>query len=168
MSSPYLSELKLVSFNFAPKGWTMCNGQILPINTNQALFSLLGTTYGGNGQTNFGLPNLEGSAPTHFGSGFAQGQRGGEINHTLTISEMPAHPHFVQAIGATQNNVNPTNNLLANTAGSLTIYGPLSNPVLMFPSDISNTGGSQPHPNQSPYLVMTWVICLSGIFPSRN
>jgi microcystin-dependent protein len=81
---------------------------------------------------------------------------------------MPAHPHFVQAIGATQNNTNPTNNLLANSTGNLTIYGPLNNPVLMFPSDISNTGGSQPHPNQSPYLVMTWVICLSGIFPSRN
>ncbi|HLK22838.1 MAG TPA: tail fiber protein [Bryobacteraceae bacterium] len=168
MPTPYTSELKLVSFNFAPKNWAQCNGQLLQISSNQALFALLGTTYGGDGQRTFALPNLQGSAAMHFGGGFVQGQKGGEINHTLTTGEMPAHPHFVQAINAVQNNVSPTNNLLANTAGSLTIYGPLNSPALMFPSDISMTGGSQAHPNQSPYLVMNWVICLFGVFPSRN
>ena len=121
MSDPYVSEIKLVSFNFAPKGWAMCNGQLLPINQNQALFSLLGTMYGGNGQTNFALPNLQGQAPIHFGNGFAQGGTGGEYNHTLTINEIPAHNHIGQAVNAGQNSPSPTNNLLANTTGNLTI-----------------------------------------------
>ena len=160
MGSPYLNELKMVSFNFAPRGWALCNGQLQQISTNQALFSLLGTTYGGDGRVTFGLPNLQGSAPVHFGNGIVQGQRGGEYNHTLTIPELPQHNHAAQGINATQNSNSPTNNLLANTAGNLTIYGPLSSQVAMFPADISNAGGGQAHANQSPYLVMTWIICL--------
>jgi len=168
MADPYVSEIKLVSFNFAPKGWAQCNGNLLPINQNQALFSLLGTMYGGNGQTNFALPNLIGRAPIHFGSGYTQGQPGGEYNHTLNINEIPTHNHIGQAVNGGQNSTSPTNNLLANTTGNLTVYGPVSPTVLMFPGDISNAGGSQAHPNQSPYLVMNWIICLVGIFPSRN
>lgn len=168
MSEPFLSELKLVSFTFAPKGWTMCNGQLLPINQNQALFSLLGTTYGGDGRVNFGLPNLQGRVPIHMGSGFTLGQLGGEASHTLTIQEIPQHSHLLQGVNAAAGTPVPGNNLLANTTGNLGIYGPANSPVLMYPLDIGNTGGSQAHPNQSPFLVMTWIIALQGIFPSQT
>jgi microcystin-dependent protein len=165
---PYVSEIKLVAFNFAPKGWFQCNGQLLPINQNQALFSLLGTMYGGNGQTNFALPNLQGRAPNHVGPGYIQGQAAGEYNHTLITNELPLHIHLGQAVNVGQNSNSPTNNMLANTSGALTVYGMAAPSVAMWPADISNSGGSQPHPNQSPYLVMNWIICLNGIFPSRN
>jgi len=168
VSEPFLSELKLVSFTFAPKGWAMCNGQLLPINQNQALFSLLGTTYGGNGQTTFALPNLQGRVPIHMGRGYTLGQPGGEAAHTLTISEIPAHTHFLQGVNTGAGTPVPGNNLLANTTGALGIYGPANSLVGMYPLDIGNTGASQPHPNQSPYLVMTWIIALQGIFPSQN
>ena len=168
MASPYLSELRLVAFNLAPKGWTFANGQILAINANQALFSLLGTTYGGNGQQTFALPNLQGRAGIHMGDGFVLGESGGQATHTLLISELPTHVHQLQGVGATENQFAPTNNLLANTTGNLAIYGPPSHPTAMFAGDISLTGGSQPHPNMSPYLVMTWIIALSGIFPSQS
>jgi microcystin-dependent protein len=168
MSTPYMNELKLVAFNFAPKGWSMCNGQFLPINQNQALFSLLGTTYGGNGQTTFALPDLRGRVPIHEGAGFTLGQQGGQYTHTLTMSEMPAHNHFMNAINANANNVDPTNGFFANTTGNLTIYGPLNSAATMVPNQTTNFGGSQPHTNQSPYLVMTWIIALQGIFPSQN
>lgn len=168
MGTPYLSELKLVSFNFAPKGWTQANGQLLPINQNQALFALMGTTYGGDGRVNFALPNLQGRAAIHMGNGFTLGQNGGEVSHTLLISEIPLHPHMLQGLNGGQNSAIPGNNLLANTSGNLGIYGPANNLTLMYPSDIGNAGGSQGHPNQSPYLVMTWIIALSGIFPTQN
>jgi microcystin-dependent protein len=168
VSEPFLSEIKLVAFTFAPKGWAMCNGQIMPINQNQALFSLLGTTYGGNGQTSFALPNLQGRVPIHMGSGYTLGQLGGEAAHTLTISEMPAHMHFLQGVNGGTVVPIPGNNLLTNTTGNLGIYGPANSLVGMYATDIGNTGGSQPHPNQSPYLVMTWIIALQGIFPSQN
>jgi microcystin-dependent protein len=168
MGTPYLSELKLVSFNFAPKGWTQANGQLLPINQNQALFALMGTTYGGDGRVNLALPNLQGRAAIHMGKGFALGQNGGEVSHTLVTGEMPIHPHFLQGLNGGQNSATPGNNLLANTSGNLGIYGPATNLVLMYPTDIGNAGQSQPHPNQSPYLVMTWIIALSGIFPTPN
>jgi microcystin-dependent protein len=167
VSEPFLSELKLISFNFAPKGWSLANGQLLPINQNQALFSLLGTTYGGDGRVNFGLPNLQGRVPIHMGSGHTLGELGGEVNHTLNYSEMPTHIHFLQGVGATQNTSIPVGHLLANTQGNLAVYGTGSQ-VAMFPGDISNVGGNQPHSNQSPYLVMTWIIALQGIFPSPN
>jgi len=168
MSSPFLSELRLISFNFAPKGWVFANGQTLPINQNQALFSLLGTTYGGNGQTNFVLPNLQGRVPIHMGAGFTLGQRGGETNHTVTSQEMPQHIHFWNAIAATETASSPAGNFLANTQGALAVYAPPSNLTPMSPSDVSNVGGSQPHNNMSPYLVMNWIIALQGIFPSQN
>jgi microcystin-dependent protein len=168
MSTPYLSELKLVSFGFAPKGWAAANGQLLPINQNQALFALLGTTYGGDGRVNFALPNLQGRAPLHFGNGFTLGQLGGEISHTLNIAEMPTHYHNLQAVNANSNNTDPQGHLLSNATGGLVPYLPAANLVAMFPADISNTGGTQAHPNQSPYLVMNWIIALQGIFPSQN
>jgi microcystin-dependent protein len=167
MATPFLSELRLVSFGFPPKGWALVNGQLLPINQNQALFSLVGTTYGGDGRTTFALPNLQSRVPIHMGTGFNLGQNGGQAAHTLTLNEIPSHTHSLQGTNATQNAANPPNNLLANT-GSQSFYAPPNNLVAMFPGDISTVGGSQPHPNQSPYLVMNWIIALQGIYPTRN
>jgi microcystin-dependent protein len=168
MSEPFLSELKCVSFGFAPKGWTLCNGQLLPINQNQALFSLLGTTYGGDGRVNFGLPNLQGRAAMHMGDGHTLGEQGGEQAHTLSISEIPTHVHSLRGIAATQNQGSPANNMLANTQGNLAIYGPATSLVGMFPADLATVGGSQAHLNMQPFLTMNWIIALQGIFPSQN
>ncbi|MGA3026823.1 MAG: tail fiber protein [Bryobacteraceae bacterium] len=168
MGTPFLSELKLVSFNFAPRGWTLANGQLMAINSNQALFALLGTTYGGDGRVNFALPNLQGRVPIHMGDGYVLGEIGGEANHTLLYSEMPQHPHLLQGVNTGQNNASPANNLLANTSGNLGIYAAATSLTAMGQADISLTGGSQPHTNQSPYLVMTWIIALTGVFPSQN
>ena len=167
MGTPYLCELRLISWNYPPKGWAFCNGQTLPINQNQAIFALLGTTYGGNGQTTFLLPNLQGRVAMHFGNGFTQGQVGGETSHTLTLSEMPAHTHVMSGVNGNQNSTQPGGHLLANTAGGVTVYG-TGSPTPMFPGDLTNAGGSQPHNNEQPYLVMNWIIALQGIFPSRN
>lgn len=167
MSEPFLSEIKIVSFNFAPRGWALCNGQILPINQNQALFSLLGTTYGGNGQTNFALPNMQGRAALHWGAGFDLGQASGETAHTVTMQEMAAHTHFLQGTSnSTNDSVNPGDNLPA-TLGS-TIYGQATNLVSCNPGSIPAVGGSQPHTNMMPTLVLNFIIALQGIFPSRN
>jgi microcystin-dependent protein len=168
MSEPFLSELKLVSFSFAPKGWALCDGTLMPINQNQALFSLLGTTYGGDGRVNFGLPDLRGRAAMHMGDGHTLGERGGEAAHTLSISEIPTHVHSLQGIAATENATTATGHMYANTQGGLAIYGPAVSLVAMFPGDLANVGGSQPHINQSPFLTMNWIIALQGIFPSQN
>ena len=168
MAEPFLSEIRIMSFGFAPKGWALCNGQLLPINQNQALFSLLGTTYGGDGRVNFGLPDLRGRTPVSFGNGISQGQRGGEDSHTLIIDEVPAHTHQLSAIAATANQGKPNGHLLATTASALTIYTTPSNLAPVHPASIGNTGGSQPHANQQPFLVMNWVIALTGIFPSQS
>ena len=165
MSEPFLSEIKIASFNFAPKGWALCNGQILPINQNQALFSLLGTTYGGNGQTNFALPNLQGRVPVHMGSGFTLGQVGGETAHTLNLSELPAHNHSVTGSSATASLTSPAGHVWGTVAGGP--YAPSLN-TAMNPACVTPTGGSQPHDNMSPYLVLNFIIALQGIFPSRN
>jgi microcystin-dependent protein len=165
MSDAFIGDIKLVAFNFAPKGWALCNGQLLPINQNQALFSLLGTQYGGNGQTNFALPNLQGRTPIHAGAGYTIGEMGGEVAHTLTISEMPAHTHVVQANGSIATQASPVNAVLAGAASPA--YGSAFD-TPMAPAAVSTTGGSQPHPNMPPYLTMNYVICLSGIFPSQN
>lgn len=164
MTEPFLSEVKIVSFNFAPRGWALCNGQLLPINQNQALFSLLGTTYGGNGQTTFALPNLQGRVPIHMGNGHTQGEVSGEENHTLNVSEMAAHSHPVSASATDPNQGLPTGNIWANGAGA---YSNTPN-TAMNPASISNVGGSQPHTNLQPFLVLNFVIALVGIFPSRN
>ena len=165
MSQPFLSEIKMVTFNFPPKGWAFCNGQVLPINQNQALFSLLGTTYGGNGQTTFQLPNLQGRVPVHMGSGFTLGQNGGQTSHTLTISEMPAHPHTFQGTSNNADNVGVGGNLMATSAN---LYTPAANLTTLDPSTVGNAGGSQPHENMQPYLTINFCIALQGIFPSQN
>jgi microcystin-dependent protein len=165
VGTPYLSEIRIVSFNFPPKGWAFCNGQTLPINQNQALFSLLGTTYGGNGTTTFQLPNLQARMPVHMGNGFDQGQSGGEENHTLTIAEMPAHTHQAQGTGANASSPGAENNTWASSTKNP--YSTSSNTTLS-PASVSMTGGSQPHNNMPPYLTLNFVIALTGIFPSRS
>ena len=164
MTTPFVGEIKVVSFDFPPKSWALCNGQLLPINQNQALFSILGTTYGGNGQTNFALPNFQGRAPVHFGNGFNLGQISGEENHTLTNPEMPTHTHLISASSAAPDAGSMANNSWAANSGA---YG--SNvTTVMNPASIVNQGGSQPHSNMQPYLVLNFIIALQGIFPSRN
>lgn len=165
MSEPFLSEIKMMTFNFPPKGWAFCNGALMPINQNQALFSLLGTTYGGNGQTNFALPNLQGKVPIHMGSGFTLGQTGGETSHTLTISEMPQHPHTFQGTTNPADNAAVTNNLMAT---STNLYTSPANLTTLVGSTVGNAGGSQPHENMQPYLTLSFCIALQGIFPSQT
>lgn len=167
MAEPFLSEIRIMSFNFAPKGWALCNGQLLPINQNQGLFSLLGTTYGGNGQTNFALPNLQGRAPIHVGSGFTLGQQGGEQAHTGSIQELPQHTHIARGSSATATLDSPAGNVLATTA-SVNAYGSPTNLVAMNAATIANTGGSQAHLNMQPFLTLNFCIALQGIFPSQN
>ena len=154
-----------MSFVFAPKGWALCNGQVLPINQNQALFSLLGTTYGGNGQTTFALPDLRARAPIHPGSGHTLGEKGGEQAHTLSIAELPGHIH---AANATSNNAAvdaPGGNLVASGANQ---YGaPPANTALVS-SSVTNAGGSQAHLNMQPFLTLSFCIALQGIFPAQN
>jgi microcystin-dependent protein len=167
MAEPFLSEIRIMAFNFPPKGWAFCNGQLLPINQNQALFSLLGTRYGGNGQTNFALPNLRGRVPIHFGQSFNLGEAAGQSAHTITQSEMPEHIHFLQGTSNTTGVVATAGgNLLSAT--NVTVYGPPSALVALDPSSVTNVGGSQPHTNMQPYLVLNFCIALQGIFPSQN
>jgi microcystin-dependent protein len=165
MSTPFMGEMRIMSFGFPPKGWALCNGQLLPINQNQALFSILGTTYGGDGRVNFALPNMQGRTPIHVGQGFIEGQAGGEFNHTLTISETPAHNHFVSATSDNGDAPIPTGNMLG---GANNLYGGVNNLTTLSPDTITNVGGSQPHSNQQPFLVLSMCIALQGIFPSQN
>jgi microcystin-dependent protein len=166
MASPFLSEIRIFSFGFAPRGWAQCNGQLLPINQNQALFALLGTTYGGNGQTNFALPDLRSRVPMHTGNGHTLGERSGTETQTLTLSEMPAHAHPITASTDGPSVKPPTNNFWASNTG-FAPYASSGNQSMSNLS-ISNTGGSQPHNNLSPYLVINFCIALQGIFPSQN
>ena len=165
MSDPFLSEIKLVSFNYPPKGWAFCDGQLMPINQNQALFALLGTTFGGNGQTTFALPDLQGRIPIHAGNGHTLGERGGEQAHTLNLAEMPQHLHTLVGTPSAANSAVPTNNYLAAANNQ---YAPAANLTSMGPTSVSSIGGSQPHTNMQPYLTLTFIIALQGIFPSRN
>jgi len=166
MSTPFLGEIKIVSFNFAPKGWAQCNGQLLPINQNQALFSLLGTTYGGDGRVTFGLPDFRGRIPIHMGGGFTLGQKGGEEFHTVSQSEMPAHTHLLQANKLAADTNTLSGNLFGQASGG--IYGNPTNLTSILTSTVTNVGGSQAHENRQPLLVLCFVIALQGIFPSQN
>jgi microcystin-dependent protein len=166
MSDPYIGEIKVISFNFPPKGWAFCNGQLLPINQNQALFSILGTMYGGDGRVNFGLPNLQGRIPLHQGPGYNVGQAAGEAAHTLITTEMPAHLHPAVAQSAASNpGVSPAGAIWAQAPNLA--FAPAPN-IQMNPAAVQNSGGSQPHENQAPYLVLNFIVALVGIFPSRN
>ena len=171
MAEPFLSEIRLMSFVFAPKGWALCNGQLLPINQNQALFSLLGTTFGGDGRVNFALPDLRGRVPIHVGSGHTLGERGGEQAHTLSIAELPEHVHVLNASSAGGNSVNPrfqnVGNVLAQDPGNA--YSPnLQSAAALNAGSVLNVGGSQAHLNMQPFLTLNFSIALQGIFPSPN
>jgi microcystin-dependent protein len=166
VAEPFLAEIRIMSFDFAPKGWAQCNGQFLPINQNQALFALLGTTFGGNGQTTFALPNLQGRTPIHFGSGHTLGETGGQQAHTLTQNEMPQHFHFEQASNsANGGTLDPTGNFLGSAAN---MYHAASNLTAINPGTVTAVGGSQAHQNMQPFLTLSFCIALQGIFPSRN
>ena len=168
MAEPFLSEIRLMSFQFAPKGWALCDGQLLPINQNQPLFSLLGTTFGGDGRVNFALPDLRGRAPIHVGSGHTLGERAGEQAHTLTLAQLPTHTHVANAVStpATANAPTPALMLAQSTASQL--YTAASNLVAMSPDAESWVGGGQAHLNMQPFLTISFCIALQGIFPSPN
>jgi microcystin-dependent protein len=165
MAEPFLSEIRIFSFGFPPKGWALCDGQLLPINQNQALFSLLGTTYGGDGRVNFGLPNLQGRVPIHTGSGHTLGERGGEQAHTLSISEIPTHTHVATASSDNGTVVVATGNVLA---AANNLYTTPTNLTALMPGTVANVGGSQAHLNMQPFLVLNFSIALQGIFPSQT
>jgi microcystin-dependent protein len=170
MGTPFMSEIRMFGFNFAPKGWAQCNGQLMQINQNQALFSLLGTTFGGNGQTTFALPDLRGRVPISMGAGYNLGERAGEAAHTLTVSELPAHFHGQpKAVTGASNQADkddPTGNLWTNSGKTMyTQSAPSGN---MSQAALGKVGGSQPHENMSPYLCVNFCICLTGVFPSHN
>ena len=165
MAEPFLSEIRIMSFSFPPKGWALCNGQLMPINQNQALFSLLGTTFGGDGRTNFALPDLRGRTPIHVGSGHTLGEKGGEQAHTITLSELPTHTHVLNASSLDANTALVANDVFANAANA---YGPATALTTLNPATNTNTGGSQAHLNMQPFLTLTFCIALQGIFPSAN
>ncbi len=165
MAEPFLSEIRIMSFGFAPKGWALCNGQLLPINQNQGLFSLLGTTFGGDGRVNFGLPNLQGRTPIHVGSGHTLGDRGGEQAHTLSIAEIPTHTHVLNGTSDSGALLIPAGNLLAKEA-NFSYHTPDNQIAPMAAGSIANVGGSQAHLNMQPFLVLNFCIALQGIFPS--
>ena len=167
MAEPFLSEIRIFSFGFAPKGWALCNGQLLPINQNQALFSLLGTTFGGDGRVNFALPNLQGNVPIHVGGGHTLGEKGGEQAHTLNMSEMPQHTHTANATSTNGGVIIPTGNLLAGGTPQL-YHAPDGNLTALNAATIGNVGGSQAHLNMQPFLTLNFSIALQGIFPSPN
>jgi len=164
MAEPFLSEIRMMSFIFAPRGWALCNGQLLPINQNQALFSLLGTTFGGDGRVNFALPDLRARTPIHMGSGHTLGERGGEPAHTLSIAELPTHTHVAQASAAAGDTPIPAGNVLASAQGQM--YGAAANLTALRADSVSNVGGSQAHLNLQPFLTLSFCIALQGIFPS--
>ncbi len=175
MAEPFLSEIRIFSFpfgTFGPKGWALCDGQFVTINQNQALFSLLGTTFGGDGRTNFGLPNLQGRTPIHVGQGHTLGEAGGEQSHTLSIAELPTHAHVFNGSSANATAIVPANNVLAKGSANqnpINYYSTsITNLTAMNPASLANVGGSQAHLNMQPFLTLSFCIALQGIFPSPN
>ena len=173
MSEPFLAEVRIVGFNFAPRGWAFCDGQILPINQNQSLYSLLGTTYGGDGRTSFALPDMRGRTPMHVGrsngGGFhTEGQKSGEETHTLSGAEMPQHDHVLQASATAGNTPIPGGNVLADTPGQIYRDYNAGTAVSLVSGTVANVGGGQAHDNMQPYLAVNFCIALQGLFPSRN
>ncbi len=169
MAEPFLSETRIMSFSFAPKGWAMCNGQLLPINQNPALFALLGTTFGGDGRVNFGLPDLRGRTPIHVGNGHTLGERAGEQAHTLSIQELPQHTHVLKSTNqAVTTNIPASGNTLGNTSPNQAYNNSNKNLTAMNPGSITNAGGSQAHLNMQPFLTLNFCIALQGVFPSPN
>jgi microcystin-dependent protein len=171
MSDPFIAEIKIMSTpnpaNFPLRGWAACDGQLLQIGQNQALFAVVGTSFGGNGQTTFGLPDFRGRIPVHTGNTRLVGQSGGQEFHTLTSSEMPQHTHPGQVVTTNAATGNPTGNMLASVP-SLLYRTSATNLTTLHPASVTNYGGSQPHENRQPYLVLGFIIALQGIFPSRN
>lgn len=165
MAEPFLSEIRIMSFVFPPKGWALCNGQLLPINQNQGLFSLLGTTFGGDGRVNFALPDLRSRTPIHVGSGHTLGERGGEQAHTLSIAELPTHTHVVTASG---NNADTPVGAGGSFAAANNVFTTPTSLTALDPSTVANVGGSQAHLNMQPFLTLSFCIALQGIFPSPN
>jgi microcystin-dependent protein len=168
MAEPFLSEIRVMSFGFPPKGWALCDGQLLPINQNQGLFSLLGTTYGGDGRVNFGLPDLRSRVPIHMGNGHTLGERGGEQAHTLSISEIPTHTHVAYAASGAGTQMVPATAFLAQDTTATPYLPPDNNLGAMIAGTLANTGGSQAHLNMQPFLVLSFCIALQGIFPSQT
>lgn len=176
MSEPFLAEIRIFGFNFSPRGWAFCNGQILPIAQNTALFSLVGTTYGGDGRTTFGLPDLQGRAPIFWGQGpglsdYILGENGGTTSVTLTTNQLPGHTHTVQAVAANGSSNTPVGNDWGKVAagrGALNLYNPASDGTSMNAAAFPNAGGSQPHNNMAPYLSLNFCIALQGIYPPRS
>ena len=166
MAEPFLSEIRIMSFNFPPKGWALANGQLLPINQNQALFSLLGTVYGGDGRVNFALPNLRGRVPIHMGNGHTLGEAAGSTSVTVNIQQLPTHTHPVMATNTAATLDDPSNSVLGQAGGNM--YGGVSSLTTMGPNAVSSVGGSQPHTNMMPYLTLNFCIALQGIFPSQT
>lgn len=166
MSEPYIGEIRLFAGNFAPVNWAFCNGQILAISENEALFNLIGTTYGGDGQTTFALPNLQSRVPVHVGSGFVLAQTGGTETVTLTVNQMPAHTHPAQATSGAGTSNNPAGNAWANWPGSQ--FSDQGITAAMNAGAIGFAGGSQPHENLMPYLTINFIIALYGVFPTQS
>ena len=165
MAEPFLAEIRIMSFVFPPRGWALCDGQLLAINQNQALFSLLGTTFGGDGRVNFALPDLRARAPMHVGSGHTLGERAGEQAHTLAIAEIPTHAHTVQGSSANADTPVAAGNVLA---AANNVYASPTSAVALQPTTLASVGGSQAHLNMQPFLTLSFCIALQGIFPSPN
>lgn len=169
MSDPYIGEIRMTGFNFAPVSWALCNGQLLPIDQNQALFAIVGTTYGGDGQTTFALPDLRGRVPMHAGANFPLGQVAGEPVHTVIESELPSHTHQLMASTAVNHSADPTGCVFGNVQpGDLNLFRVQDNSTTLAASTVGLAGGTQPHENMQPYTVVNFIIALEGIFPPHN